>query len=116
MVAKGSVPDKKTFKALIGSLGKMVSVGAALDIITELLGHDKGMAASASTYAAVMAACEKAGQRDLALALLERMKDQVHPHVSDSASCFILLLLCTPIHSIMSIPMREHPVHAERAA
>ena len=64
---------------LIGSFGKMGSVGAALDITTELLGHDQGMAASASTYAALMAACEKAGQGDLALALFEKMKAQVIP-------------------------------------
>ena len=78
MVADGAVPNTKTFTALIGSFGKMGSVGAALDIITELLGHDQGMAASASTYAALMAACEKAGQGDLALALFEKMKAQVH--------------------------------------
>ncbi len=79
MVADGAVPNTKTFTALIGSFGKMGSVGAALDIITELLGHDQGMAASASTYAALMAACEKAGQGDLALALFEKMKAQVIP-------------------------------------
>ena len=78
MVADGAVPNTKTFTALIGSFGKMGSVGAALDIITELLGHNQGMAASASTYAALMAACEKAGQGDLALALFEKMKAQVH--------------------------------------
>ena len=78
MVADGAVPNTKTFTALIGSFGKMGSVGAALDIITELLGHDQGIAASASTYAALMAACEKAGQGDLALALFEKMKVQVH--------------------------------------
>lgn len=82
MVADGAVPNTKTFTALIGSFGKMGSVGAALDIITELLGHDQGMAASASTYAALMAACEKAGQGDLALALFEKMKAQVHSCVS----------------------------------
>lgn len=93
MVADGAVPNTKTFTALIGSFGKMGSVGAALDIITELLGHDQGMAASASTYAALMAACEKAGQGDLALALFEKMKAQVHslclhlPHVSSCCSC-----------------------------
>lgn len=77
MMADGAVPNTKTFTALIGSFGKMGSVGAALDIITELLGHDQGVAASASTYAALMAACEKAGQGDLALALFEKMKAQV---------------------------------------
>ncbi|CAK0784210.1 hypothetical protein CVIRNUC_007414 [Coccomyxa viridis] len=74
MVADGAVPNTKTFTALIGSFGKMGSVGADLDIVTELLGHDQGAAASAATYAALMAACEKAGQGDLALALFEKMK------------------------------------------
>ena len=85
MVADGAVPNTKTFTALIGSFGKMGSVGAALDIITELLGHDQGVAASASTYAALMAACEKAGQGDLALALFEKMKAQVQLHASAPA-------------------------------
>lgn len=87
MVADGAVPNTKTFTALIGSFGKMGSVGAALDIITELLGHDQGMAASASTYAALMAACEKAGQGDLALALFEKMKAQVPSRPDNSLAC-----------------------------
>ena len=97
MVADGAVPNTKTFTALIGSLGKMGSVGAALDIITELLGHDQGIAASASTYAALMAACEKAGQGDLALALFEKMKAQVRPCI-DSCSPGTCYLLCMLTH------------------
>ena len=76
-MADGAVPNTKTFTALIGSFGKMGSVGADLDIVTELLGHDQSVAASAATYAALMAACEKAGQGDLALALFEKMKAEV---------------------------------------
>ena len=95
MVADGAVPNTKTFTALIGSFGKMGSVGADLDIVTELLGHDQGAAASAATYAALMAACEKAGQGDLALALFEKMKAEVcKPAHALSIACCRPPLLC----------------------
>ena len=116
MVADGAVPNTKTFTALIGSFGKMGSVGAALDIITELLGHDQGMAASASTYAALMAACEKAGQGDLALALFEKMKAQVCPMCQLLQPRYLLPpAQAYKLHSIY-IVIREHLVYAEHAA
>jgi pentatricopeptide repeat protein len=77
MVADGAIPNTKTFTALIGSFGKMGSVAAALDIIWELLSHEPGGVGSPATYAALMAACEKAGQGELALALFEKMCTQV---------------------------------------
>ena len=116
MVADGAVPNTKTFTALIGSFGKMGSVGAALDIITELLGHDQGMAASASTYAALMAACEKAGQGDLALALFEKMKAQVHFLCLQLQQVSSELIMCSPIHSSLRSHDDHDHVYAEYAA
>ena len=110
------VPNTKTFTGLIGSFGKTGNVGVALDIISELPGHVKGMAASASTYAALMAACEKTGQGKLALAVFEKMKAQVHAHVSYSAAGFILFLMYMPIDFNTTFLMKKHPVHAEHAA
>lgn len=77
MVSDGAQPNTKTFTALIGSFGKLGSVRAALDIIGELLSHEPGGVGSPATYAALMAACEKAGQGDLALALFQKMAAQV---------------------------------------
>ena len=50
---------------------------AAPQVIGDLLSHEPGGVGSASTYAALMAACEKAGQWDLALVLFEKMSSQV---------------------------------------
>lgn len=66
-------------------MGAMVSerqklrgcVGAVEQVIGDLLSHEPGGVGSASTYAALMAACEKAGQWDLALVLFEKMSSQV---------------------------------------
>ena len=77
MVLDGAQPNTKTFTALIGSFGKLGSVSAALDVIGELLSHEPGGVGSSATYTALMAACEKAGQGDLALALFEKMAAQV---------------------------------------
>lgn len=76
MVLDGAQPNTKTFTALIGSFGKPGSVAAALEVIEELLSHEPGGVGSAATYAALMVACEKAGQGDLALALFEKMTAQ----------------------------------------
>lgn len=46
-------------------------------VIAELLAHKRGGMGLPSTYAALMAACEKAGQWDLALALFDKMSAQV---------------------------------------
>ena len=46
-------------------------------VLGELLSHEAGGVGSPSTYAALMAACEKAGQWDLALALFDKMSSQV---------------------------------------
>jgi len=74
MVADGAAPNTKTFTALIGAFGKLGSVGAALDVIHELLAPGGGGAVDAGpTYASLMAACEKAGQWDLAVALFDTM-------------------------------------------
>ena len=110
------VPNTKTFTGLIRSFGKTGNIGVSLDIISELPGHFKGMAASASTYAALMAACEKTGQGKLALALFEEMRAQVHAHVSYSAAVSILFLMYTPINFNTTLLMKELPVHAEHAA
>ena len=110
------VPTKKTFNALIASIGKEGRVCAAPDLIVELLGYDPALSASPSAHAALMAACEKAGQRDLALALFEKMKAQVLSHVSEPAAGHNSLL-CTFIYSNMNVlMMRKCPICAEHAA
>lgn len=74
------MPNTKTFTALIGSFGKMGSVSAALEILGELLSHEPGGVGMLGTYAALMAACEKAGQGELALALFDKMCGQVRTY------------------------------------
>ncbi len=81
MVTDGAQPNTKTFTALIGSFGKPGSVAAELEVIEQLLSHEPGGVGSAATYAALMAACEKAGQGDLALALFEKMAAQARPYM-----------------------------------
>ena len=70
-------PNTKTFTALISSVGKMSTLDQALDIIDELLSHEKEPANLTQTYSALMSACEKAGQWDLAVALFDKMSAQV---------------------------------------
>lgn len=77
MAEDGVQPNTKTFTALIGSVGKMNTVDQAMDIIEELLSHDQGSPSLTQTYQALMSACEKAGQWDLAVALFDRMSSQV---------------------------------------
>lgn len=79
MVADGATPNTKTFTALIGAFGKMGSVGAALDVIRELLQPGGDAVDASATYASLMAACEKAGQWDLAVALFDTMSARVQP-------------------------------------
>ena len=81
MVADGATPNTKTFTALIGAFGKMGSVGAALDVIRELLQPGGDAVDAGATYASLMAACEKAGQWDLAVALFDTMSARVQPQV-----------------------------------
>ena len=76
MLADGATPNTKTFTALIGSVGKLGAVRQALDIVTELLAADSPANAS-TTYSALLAACEKGGLWDLAIALFDKMCSEV---------------------------------------
>ena len=80
-------PNTKTFTALISSVGKMSTLDQALDIIDELLAHEKEPANLTQTYSALMAACEKAGQWDLAVALFDKMSAQVRQLAARLRSC-----------------------------
>lgn len=87
MAKDGVQPNTKTFTALISSVGKMSTIEQAMDIINELLSHETEPANLTQTYSALMSACEKAGQWDLAVALFDRMSNQVCAHSrSDSTS------------------------------
>lgn len=77
MAANGVQPNTKTFTALIGSVGKMSTLEQAMEIIEQLLCHEKDTENLTSTYSALMSACEKAGQWDLAVALFDKMSSQV---------------------------------------
>lgn len=80
MLADGATPNTKTYTALIGSVGKMGNIQHALGIVSELLAADASTNAPA-TYAALLAACEKGGLWDLAIALFEKMCAEVrHAH------------------------------------
>lgn len=70
-------PNTKTFTALIGSVGKLSTMEQAMDIIEELLAHEQDSPNLTQTYSALMSACEKAGQWDLAVALFDKMSAQV---------------------------------------
>ena len=87
MVADGATPNTKTFTALIGAFGKMGSVGAALDVIRELLQPGGDAVDAGATYASLMAACEKAGQWDLAVALFDTMSARVPPPATWYKGC-----------------------------
>ena len=76
MVGDGVQPNTKTFTALIGAFGKMGSTGAAMEVVTQLLDAGSGAPSLQATYGALMAACEKAGQWDLALAMFDRLSAQ----------------------------------------
>ena len=76
MLADGATPNTKTFTALIGSVGKMAPLQQALDLVGELLATDSPQG-KLPTYQALMAACEKGGLWELALALFERMVSEV---------------------------------------
>ena len=85
-------PNTKTFTALISSVGKMSTLDQALDIIDELLSPEKEPANLTQTYSALMSACEKAGQWDLAVALFDKMSAQVRtackpPDTAASRNC-----------------------------
>jgi pentatricopeptide repeat protein len=54
-------------------------------VLGDLLSHEAGGVGSPSTYAALMAACEKAGQWDLALALFDKMSSQITAHAPSFA-------------------------------
>ena len=77
MAENGVQPNTKTFTALIGSVGKMSTLEQAMDIIEQLLSHEKDTDNLTTTYSALMSACEKAGQWDLAVALFDKMSSQV---------------------------------------
>lgn len=77
MAKDGVQPNTKTFTALISSVGKMSTIEQAMDIINELLSHESEPANLIQTYSALMSACEKAGQWDLAVALFDKMSTQV---------------------------------------
>ena len=70
-------PNTKTFTALIGSVGRMNTMEQAMEIIEQLLSHDKDRDSQTQTYSALMSACEKAGQWDLAVALFDKMSADV---------------------------------------
>ena len=76
MLADGATPNTKTFTALIGSVGKMAPLQQALDLVGELLATESPQGPLA-TYQALMAACEKGGLWELALALFDRMASEV---------------------------------------
>ena len=73
----GVSPTTKTFTTLIGAISKMGRPGAAVDVfagfVTQEAEKPEGSAVT-SVYAALMAACEKAGQWELAVALYEKVK------------------------------------------
>ena len=72
MVSDGVPPNTKTFTALIGTFAKCGPLESALDTIQNVIQQD-GSGSAIGTYAALMSACEKAGQWDLAIALFDRM-------------------------------------------
>ena len=76
MLADGVTPNTKTFTALIGSVGRQAPLQQALDLVGELLASDSPQG-KLPTYTALMAACEKGGLWELALALFQRMTDEV---------------------------------------
>ena len=69
-------PNTKTFTALIGSVGRQAPLQQALDLVGELLATDSPHG-KLPTYTALMAACEKGGLWELALALFQRLTDEV---------------------------------------
>eukprot|EP00891_Asterochloris_glomerata_P003267 jgi/Astpho2/3267/Aster-08033 len=83
MVGDGVQPNTKTYTALIMAFSKAGRLESVLDVLQELVmaptadvdeeGHRQSMQ---TTYAALMAACEKAGQWDLAVALFDKMSAQ----------------------------------------
>lgn len=77
MADNGVQPNTKTFTALIGSVGRMNTMEQAMEIIEQLLSHDKDRDSQTQTYSALMSACEKAGQWDLAVALFDKMSADV---------------------------------------
>ena len=72
-------PNTKTFTALIGTFAKCGPLESALDTIQNVIQQD-GSGSAIGTYAALMSACEKAGQWDLAIALFDRMTALVRPY------------------------------------
>ncbi|KAK9811789.1 hypothetical protein WJX72_010082 [[Myrmecia] bisecta] len=82
MIGDGVQPNSKTFTALIGAFAKCRTLDRVLDIVEGLAAKD-GPGSVASTYASLMAACEKAGQWDMAMALFKRITVQnFQPDVS----------------------------------
>ena len=77
MVQDGVQPNTKTFTALISSVGKLNSLDQAMEMINELLAHEPDSSNLTATYSALMSACEKAGQWDLAVALFDKISAQV---------------------------------------
>lgn len=82
-------PNTKTFTALIGSVGKMNTQDQAMEIIDELLSRDVDSPNLTQTYSALMSACEKAGQWDLAVTLFDKMSAQVWDCLPVGTSSFL---------------------------
>ena len=77
MEKNGVQPNTKTFTALIGSVGRMNTIDHAMEIIEQLLSPERDSTSLTQTYSALMSACEKAGQWDLAVALFDKMSARV---------------------------------------
>lgn len=92
MVTGGVVPNTKTFTALIGAFSKFGPLEQVLDIFQGVVAREAAATSGAepgapsgtsTTYAALMSACEKAGQWDLAVALFDKVSAQgCRPDVS----------------------------------
>lgn len=117
MAKDGVQPNTKTFTALIGSVGKMSTIGQAMDIINELLSHESDPSNLIQTYSALMSACEKAGQWDLAVALFDKMSAQVNSNFAWLTrllflDCFIHFAPIPVLLPLMQLPatkLHEQP-------
>lgn len=77
MCEDGVQPTTKTFTTLISTFSKMGSLESALNVFSGLVMREAEKPDSPHTgavYSALMAACEKAGQWELAVALYEKVR------------------------------------------
>lgn len=77
MCEDGVQPTTKTFTALISTFSKMGSLESALGVFWGLVQREAekpGNPHTTAVYSALMAACEKAGQWELAVALYEKVR------------------------------------------